>query len=785
MLGRAIVFIWCIVLVRSDGCPEYCACSDNERSADCNIYALSNVKRPVDLDEVKFVSSQPLVLTSTIFKHFRSVKVLNLSYMKIRTVPTDSFHGMKYLTEIDLSYNRIKRVNGSSYKNLKSLKTLRLRGNPLQLTLSDVIVSKSLEELDLGQCSLTDLKPGVFKQVPSLTDLSLDGNLLTTLENSLFPKGLRFLNLARNKISIVPTKVLVSLHNLAEVDVSENPINCTCSLLLMDDLFAGEGKLLLHNATCFSPPRYEGKRLHELYENNVCRSELMPDTNTNSILRSTKDRSWQSLMQGGDFADFQADQPPRESDSGETQSNESQNNKIQGGHLGLHDPDKTENDDYDEGTYTTAHDYDGHEQWTGSDEGEGSGEGYYNPKFPHFEETEDQASSTKKYLDFTEGWEIRVESSTEPSPSVNIETSSTEPTSSVSVETSSTGSTSLAEEISPSTEETTSAAVEMSSSTETISSSSIDTSSSAETSSVAVEMTSSTEETSSATAETYSSTETSTLAAVEMSSSTEETSSATVEISSSPEASTLGSVQTSSSTEQASSPAVKTSSSTEQTSSSDVEMSSTTEETSSAGVVQVETQGTTPTDSNYFSQWDSDETTEASTEAVLVVEPEFKKTVELPNENEVFIETKEGFSKEEKREDKGLEMYAIYAITALIVAVILLLVLVSVCRRKRGKSYKVSLPADPEANSATEMQDMLLPKPPENGIKVVPKNYSNGNTANGKSEQKEEERPVLAEPERDPENDWEDKVGPIEAVTARMCVLARPQTPIYIHKSLN
>lgn len=188
----------------------------------------------------------------------------------------------------------------------------------------------------------------------------------------------------------------------------------------------------------------------------------------------------------------------------------------------------------------------------------------------------------------------------------------------------------------------------------------------------------------------------------------------------------------------------------------------------------------------------STESTSVSSTPVSEVEFVSKSVYIDDKENMILEPTKEEISKSEETSDTPPDI-ATYGIIALIVLLVIIIIAVSlavVCRRTKRPKNKIRLPADPEANPGTEMQDMLLPKPPENGVKVMPKNYTNGTTAangNKPDQQIEEETPVLqnSEPEQLQENDWEDKPEPVETVTARVSMLARPQTPVFIPKTVN
>ena len=107
--------------------------------------------------------------------------------------------------------------------------------------------------------------------------MSLDGNRLQTLKYNSLPRGLIYLNIANNMMINVPIELLTSLTSLRRLDLSGNPINCTCPLMDLQDWFSGRGVTFDNEVICASPPQYAGRSWNEVNENELCITETLID----------------------------------------------------------------------------------------------------------------------------------------------------------------------------------------------------------------------------------------------------------------------------------------------------------------------------------------------------------------------------------------------------------------------------------------------------------------------------------------------------------------------------
>ncbi|XP_041477239.1 toll-like receptor 3 [Lytechinus variegatus] len=125
-------------------------------------------------------------LIPDMFHHLSALRELGLDECGIYNLPSSLFSGLESLQKLNLSGNELKQVYAGSFLGLSQLRSVRLDGNVL-----------------------ADLHAGSFSDNPRLTRLSLANNKLTGLNESTF-------------------RPIYS--SLLQIDLSDNPIVCTCDI---------------------------------------------------------------------------------------------------------------------------------------------------------------------------------------------------------------------------------------------------------------------------------------------------------------------------------------------------------------------------------------------------------------------------------------------------------------------------------------------------------------------------------------------------------------------------
>ncbi|XP_054268244.1 protein windpipe-like [Macrosteles quadrilineatus] len=261
------------VLWLTQACPNHCSCRYEQGLyvANCSTLPPTGGK----IESLTLLSSRsPLELMDGQFNMARHLKYLNMRNCSIYYIHKKTFYGAKSVIEVDLSYNQIEELEPTVFQHLSSLTTLILRGNPIQF-LPEVpfLISNSLQHLDIGDCKLEHIPRVAFYGLKRLKYLSLDKNLLKSIKYNSLPKGLKYIDISNNLIVNFPTEVISSLTNLRRLGLGGNPINCSCSLLNLQDWLSGRGVIFEDDVICSLPSQYKGVSWSKVDENSLCLAE--------------------------------------------------------------------------------------------------------------------------------------------------------------------------------------------------------------------------------------------------------------------------------------------------------------------------------------------------------------------------------------------------------------------------------------------------------------------------------------------------------------------------------
>ncbi len=205
----------------------------------------------------------------------------------ITDVHPSTFRNNIQLIHLDISRNKITLINPDTFIHNKDLINLYLQWNNItEISNSTFRGFKELEELDLSNNNIEELNPLVFHntltstnqqnhQVSKLKRLKFAQNLIRSFNFELyFPSSsnsdisnptlqLHYLNLSSNHLTTLDAASVKWLnHTTAVTDLTANPWNCDCSVLL-EVWRELKHKLTLH---CATPRRLQGKSWDVLEE---------------------------------------------------------------------------------------------------------------------------------------------------------------------------------------------------------------------------------------------------------------------------------------------------------------------------------------------------------------------------------------------------------------------------------------------------------------------------------------------------------------------------------------
>nr|CDS31692.1 Leucine rich repeat domain containing protein [Hymenolepis microstoma] len=165
-----------------------------------------------------------------------SLRQLNLSGNGLTTLTGAEFSGLSdpnsRLDEVDLSNNRLKNLRSGCFKYLRCIKTLNLAGNLITELRADVFVGlEQLEELNLQRNPISVIIGGAFQPLSRLRRLSISSSLtghppLVSLTPGMLYglQALRQLQLSNLGISNINAEALMDLRQLQELDLSGNQL---------------------------------------------------------------------------------------------------------------------------------------------------------------------------------------------------------------------------------------------------------------------------------------------------------------------------------------------------------------------------------------------------------------------------------------------------------------------------------------------------------------------------------------------------------------------------------
>ncbi|XP_015219123.1 SLIT and NTRK-like protein 5 [Lepisosteus oculatus] len=201
-------------------------------------------------------------------------KKMYLTGNYIAMVNRSDFTDATGLDLLHLGNNRIAIIHDKAFGDLKNLRRLYLNGNLIQRLTAEMFYGlQSLQYLYLEYNVIRDIVSGTFQYVPNLRLLFLNNNLLKTLPGGIFAGlTLKRLSLRSNHFHNLPVSgVLDQLTSLVQIDLHENPWDCTCDIIGMkiwlEQLNTGA---VVNDVICGSPKKMSGEDIRSISSDLLC-----------------------------------------------------------------------------------------------------------------------------------------------------------------------------------------------------------------------------------------------------------------------------------------------------------------------------------------------------------------------------------------------------------------------------------------------------------------------------------------------------------------------------------
>ncbi|XP_035248644.1 SLIT and NTRK-like protein 5 [Anguilla rostrata] len=253
-------------------CPTACTC--NLQISDLGLNVNCQERKIENISDLKPKPYNP--------------KKMYLTGNYIPVVRRSDFVEATGLDLLHLGNNRIALIHDRAFGDLTNLRRLYLNGNLIDRLTADMFFGlQNLQYLYLEYNVIREIVSGTFRYVPNLQLLFLNNNLLKTLPGGIFTgMTLARLNLRSNHFQNLPVSgVLDQLKSLVQIDLHENPWDCSCDVVGMkiwlEQLNPGT---VVNEVICSTPKRLAGEDMRSVLSDLLCPdyTDVIPSTATPS-----------------------------------------------------------------------------------------------------------------------------------------------------------------------------------------------------------------------------------------------------------------------------------------------------------------------------------------------------------------------------------------------------------------------------------------------------------------------------------------------------------------------
>lgn len=159
-------------------------------------------------------------LNQNSFAHNTELETLDLTMNSLTFVNVSTFRDLKKLQELDLSYNVLSAIDRELFKQNTALTVINLSQN--YIAKLPRLVAQSVVKLNFSRCEIMYLDPNTLSAMPMLVELDLSYNILPEFPPKLESETLQDLNLANNRIVNVRNTSFLNLPDLTRLNLVGN-----------------------------------------------------------------------------------------------------------------------------------------------------------------------------------------------------------------------------------------------------------------------------------------------------------------------------------------------------------------------------------------------------------------------------------------------------------------------------------------------------------------------------------------------------------------------------------
>ncbi|XP_028316215.1 SLIT and NTRK-like protein 2 [Gouania willdenowi] len=239
-------------------CPSVCVCTSQNPDSGLNINCQER-----KLHNISELNPRPTY-----------PKKLHLTGNYLQVIYGGDLNEYSTLELLHLGNNRIAVIHEGAFENLTNLRRLYLNGNYIESLSQSLFAGlQSLQYLYLEYNIIKDILPQTFNSLHNLQLLFLNNNLLRALPDNVFGGTmLTRLNLRNNHFSYLPVQgVLDQLSAFIQIDLQENPWDCTCDIVALKNwMELSSTSVVVNEITCDSPSKHAGRLLRSLRNEAIC-----------------------------------------------------------------------------------------------------------------------------------------------------------------------------------------------------------------------------------------------------------------------------------------------------------------------------------------------------------------------------------------------------------------------------------------------------------------------------------------------------------------------------------
>ncbi|KAL8180828.1 UNVERIFIED_CONTAM: SLIT and NTRK-like protein 4 [Gekko kuhli] len=262
------MLLWFFLVLSS---PASCTDPETDSSVEiCNVCSCVSVENVLYVNCEKVAVYRPNQLKPPWSNFYH----LNFQNNLLIILYPNTFLNFTHAVSLQLGNNKLQNIEGGAFLGLSALKQLHLNNNELKVLRADTFLGiENLEYLQADYNLIKYIERGSFNKLHKLKVLILNDNLISFLPDNIFRfASLTHLDIRGNRIQKLPyIGVLEHIGRIVELQLEDNPWNCTCDLLPLKAWLENMPyNIYIGEAICETPSDLYGRLLKETNKQELC-----------------------------------------------------------------------------------------------------------------------------------------------------------------------------------------------------------------------------------------------------------------------------------------------------------------------------------------------------------------------------------------------------------------------------------------------------------------------------------------------------------------------------------